>query len=57
MTPGSLVATGLWGVVSVGFKFYVDSVSDVSVVYGAIGGVIVTLLWLYASAFAILAPS
>jgi membrane protein len=55
ITPGSLAATVLWAIVSIGFKFYVRSVSDFSLVYGAIGGVIVTLLWLYLSALAILA--
>jgi membrane protein len=55
ITPGSLLATALWLAASLGFRLYLRHVSDLAVVYGAIGSVIVMLLWLYLSAFAILA--
>jgi membrane protein len=54
ITPGSLAATILWLAASMGFRYYLRYVSDMAVVYGAIGSVIVMLLWLYLSAFAIL---
>ena len=54
ITPGSLLATFLWVVSSFGFKFYVSNFGNYNVTYGAIGGVIVILLWFYVSAFAIL---
>jgi membrane protein len=54
ITPGSLVATGLWLLTSVGFKLYLQYVSNIAIVQGAIGSVIVLLLWLYLSGFAIL---
>lgn len=54
ITPGALLATALWLLVSAGFRFYVRNVSDYSAVYGAIGGVIVLLLWFYLSGFALL---
>jgi membrane protein len=54
LTPGSLLATALWLASSFGFKFYVSRFGSYNVAYGAIGGVIVLLLWFYVSAFAIL---
>jgi membrane protein len=54
LTPGSVLATALWLLTSLGFKWYLQYVSDIAVVQGAIGSVIVLLLWLYLSGFAIL---
>jgi membrane protein len=54
ITPGSLLATGLWLLGSFGFKFYIASVTDFNATYGAIGGVAVMLLWFYVSGLAIL---
>ena len=54
LTPGSLTATTLWLIASAGFKLYVQNVSDYTAVYGAIGGVIVLMLWFYLSGFALL---
>lgn len=54
ITPGSVVATVLWLLVSLGFKVYVANFGAYNATYGAIGGVIVLLLWFYMSAFAIL---
>ncbi len=55
ISPGAVVGTVLWLGASLGFKFYVERVSDYEATYGAIGGVIVLLLWLYVSSLAILA--
>jgi membrane protein len=54
ITPGSLLATGLWLLTSFGFKLYVQNFSRYDDVYGAIGGVIVLMLWFYASGFVLL---
>ena len=54
ITPGSIAATLLWMLASLGLGWYVDHVGDYQKTYGAIGGVIVVLLWLYASGLAIL---
>lgn len=54
ITPGALLAVALWVVASYGFRFYVQSLSDYTAVYGAIGSVIVLLLWLYLSGLALL---
>jgi membrane protein len=54
ITPGSLLATTLWLAVSIGFRFYVQNFGNYNATYGAIGGVIVLLLWFYLSALAVL---
>jgi membrane protein len=54
ITPGSLLATLLWIVSSIGFRFYVGAFGNFNATYGAIGGVIVAMLWLYISGLAIL---
>jgi membrane protein len=54
ITPGSLLATGLWMVSSFAFKFYVTNLANFNATYGAIGGVVVLLLWFYVSGLAIL---
>jgi membrane protein len=54
ITPGSVAATLLWVLASLGFKWYAGHFGEYQKTYGAIGGVIVALLWLYASGVAIL---
>jgi membrane protein len=54
ITPGALLATLLWLVASLAFKIYVTNFSDYNATYGAIGGVMVLLLWFYVSSLAIL---
>jgi membrane protein len=54
ITPGSLLATTLWLVISLAFKFYVAHFAAYNATYGAIGGVIVLMLWFYLSALAVL---
>ena len=54
ITPGALIGTLLWLVVSLVFKFYVAHFADYNATYGAVGGIIVLLLWLYISGVAIL---
>jgi len=55
ITPGAVVATLLWLVVSLLFKVYIANFTDYNATYGAVGGVIVLLLWFYVSSLAILA--
>lgn len=54
ITPGALLATGLWIASSFAFKFYVANLANFNATYGAIGGVVVLLLWFYVSGLAIL---
>lgn len=54
VSPGAVLATVLLLVISVGFSIYVAQFGSYNETYGALGGVIVLLLWLYFAAFAIL---
>ena len=51
---GVLVAGGLWLVASLGFSLYVDNFGSYGKTYGAMAGVVVLLLWLWVSMFALL---
>jgi membrane protein len=54
ITPGSALATVLWLLFSLGFKLYVARFTNYNETYGTIGGVIVLMLWFYASGLAFL---
>jgi membrane protein len=54
LTPGSVAATLLWVLASLGFTWYAGRFGEYQKTYGAIGGVIAALLWFYASGLAIL---
>jgi membrane protein len=54
LTPGSVFAVGMWLIVSLGFKAYVDNFGNYNKVYGSIAGVIVLMLWLYWSGMVLL---
>ena len=54
VTPGAILATALWILSSFAFKFYVVNFGNYTATYGAIGGIIVTMLWFYVSSVAIL---
>lgn len=53
-TPGTFFALALWLVITFGFRFYVAKFSSFDLTYGALGGVIMLLLWLYLTGVAIL---
>jgi membrane protein len=52
--PGSALAIVVWLVASVGFAFYVANFGSYNKTYGALGGVIVFLVWLWITNVAIL---
>ena len=54
VSPGAVFATALWLIASLAFKFYVTTIGDYQASYGAIGGIIVLLLWFYVSGVALL---
>jgi membrane protein len=54
ITPGSILATLVWLAVSLGLKFYYQLVPNANAAYGAIGGVMVLMLWFYCSGLALL---
>jgi membrane protein len=54
VTPGSITATAVWLLASIGFTLYSSIAGNFDETYGALGAVIVLMLWLFLSAFAIL---
>ncbi|HEX8258151.1 MAG TPA: YihY/virulence factor BrkB family protein [Allosphingosinicella sp.] len=54
LTPGSLAATFLWVVATLGFGFYVANFGNYNATYGSLGAVIVFLTWLYLTAYILL---
>jgi membrane protein len=54
VTPGAVFGTALWLLASVAFKLYVVNFADYNASYGAIGGVMVVLLWFYISGMALI---
>ncbi|MBP6715688.1 MAG: YihY/virulence factor BrkB family protein [Acidobacteria bacterium] len=53
ITPGSILATSLWLIGSLGFRLYVVHLGGYESTYGAIGGMIILLLWFYVTALVI----
>jgi len=54
VSPGGVVAVVLWILASAAFAFYVANFSSYNETYGAIGGVIVFLTWLWVTNIAVL---
>ena len=54
LSPGSLLATFAWLAVSLSFSFYVRFVSDYNATYGSLAAVVVFLMWLFLTSYAIL---
>jgi membrane protein len=52
--PGGVVAVVLWIAVSAAFALYVSAFGSYNKTYGALGGVIVFLVWLWLTNIAIL---
>ena len=54
LTPGAVLATILWLLASLGFRYYVAAWGRYTETYGLIGAVMILLLWFYLSGLAIL---
>jgi len=54
ITPGAVLATALWLLMSLAFRYYVANFTDYNASYGSVGGVMVLMLWFYISGLAIL---
>lgn len=50
LLPGIFSAMLSWLVISIGFSFYVENFANYTLIYGALGAVIVLLMWLYMTA-------
>jgi membrane protein len=54
ISPGSIVAIGLWGLLTAGFKTYLHFFNSYNKAYGSLGAVIILMLWMYLTGLAIL---
>ena len=54
ISPGGIVAVLVWVLASAAFAFYVANFGSYNKTYGALGGVIIFLVWLWISNIAIL---
>jgi membrane protein len=52
--PGSVVGVLVWLAASLGFSFYVSHFSTFGITYGALGGIIILLLWMWISSLALM---
>jgi membrane protein len=55
VSPGSVLATVVWVAASAGFSIYTSRFGNYNETYGSLGAVIVVMLWLYLSAYAVIA--
>lgn len=55
VTVGSIVATFVWVVSSLIFAWYVQTVGTYDQVYGTLGSIVILMMWLFISAYVILA--
>jgi len=54
ISPGSLLATALIIVTTLGFNFYVDNFSSYNAIYGSLGTLMIVLLWIYINALSLI---
>lgn len=54
LSIGALLATLLWLAATVGFGFYAARFGDYDATYGSLGAVVVLLMWLFLSSYAVL---
>lgn len=54
LSLGSVLATLLWLVATIGFGFYVANFGHYDTTYGSLGAVVILLMWFYVSAYAVL---
>jgi membrane protein len=54
ITPGSVFATTVWLLASLGFSYYVSNFANYDRMYGSLGAVIILLFWLYISFYIVL---
>ncbi|QJU57024.1 YihY/virulence factor BrkB family protein [Sphingomonas sp. AP4-R1] len=54
LSAGSALATFLWLIATVGFGAYASTLGNYNATYGSLGAVVVLLMWLWVSAYAIL---
>lgn len=54
LSVGSVLSTLLWVAITVGFGFYVANFTNYNATYGSLATIVIFLMWLYLSAYAVL---
>lgn len=54
LSVGSILSTILWVAITLGFGFYVSDITDYNATYGSLAAVVIFLMWLFLSAYAVL---
>ena len=54
VTPGAVIGVLLWLLASVGFRVYLHFFNTYTATYGSLGAMVILMLWLYITGFAIL---
>ncbi len=54
VSPGALLVTAVWLVASIGFSIYTANFGSYNETYGALGAIVVLMLWLYITAYAVI---
>ena len=54
MSPGAVFAVVVWVIASVGFSLYTSNFGQYTETYGALGAVVVVMLWLYITAYVVI---
>lgn len=54
LSVGSVLSTLLWVAITFGFGFYVSDITNYNATYGSLAAVVIFLMWLFLSAYAVL---
>ena len=54
VSPGALLATAVWLVASIAFSIYTANFGKYNETYGTLGAIVVVMLWLYITAYAVI---
>lgn len=54
LSVGSILSTLLWVAITLGFGFYVANITNYNATYGSLAAVVIFLMWLFLSAYAVL---
>ncbi|WP_339821854.1 YihY/virulence factor BrkB family protein [uncultured Parasphingorhabdus sp.] len=54
LSLGSVVATLLWLLITIGFGYYAANLGDYNATYGSLAAVVIFLMWLFLSAYSVL---